>query len=183
MLLPVASKAEPGDCGVPEVVEPDVAERAAAAVDLGAGGDAGAEVASGGVGELVLVEGDDDFDGRPGGGCVVRIDAGRQADLFDVTSVGGVGRAEAEADGGRLSSLGGLCFKYVADAVVGDGELELPVGREVGDRDKCFAALDGAGGEAAGEVPSQHAAGDRAADAEAGALGIEQSQFALEVVG
>ena len=64
-------EAEPGEGGVPDVVEPDVAERAAAAVDFGAGGDAGSQFAAGGVGEFRLVEGDDDFDRRPGGGSLL----------------------------------------------------------------------------------------------------------------
>ena len=82
-------------------MEPDVAERAAAAVDFGAGGDAGPQFALGGFGELRLVEGHDDLDGRSdGGGCrVLRVDARRHADLCDVARVRCVGGAEPEADG------------------------------------------------------------------------------------
>ena len=100
--------------------------------------------------------------------------------MFDVAGVAASGERRRKRTGsGSFRSLA-RC-QHVADAVVGDVEFELPVGRQIGDGDEHVAAFDGPGGEPIGDVPGEHATGDRAADDERCRVRVEQIQFALEV--
>ena len=83
--------------------------------------------------------------------------------VLDVAGVGIVVGVEAKADG-EFGLKRGAGSGDVADAVVGDVEVELPIGGEVGDGDEDFTALDRSSDEAVADVPGEHAAGDRAAD-------------------